>query len=153
MDDQIISQTNRAALEVLPSTPTGSVVNRNTTDFPTRLESLREARGMSKAELAKRSELDPSSITRFEQGSRHPDRETVILLASALVLPMVDRDRLLASAGYRSEMWDDPLLVDLCILLNETTTPESLRDELRGMLKAALAYGKLATLDRARVQV
>jgi transcriptional regulator with XRE-family HTH domain len=115
--------------------------------FPSLLERLREERGLSKAELAKRTGLDPSTITRFEQGARMPERETILLLAGALVLPMVDRDRLLASAGFRSELWDDPLLVEIAQLLNEPGISSHAKEEARGVLRMASAYLKMQRLQ------
>lgn len=111
--------------------------------FPGLLEQLREERGLSKAELAKRTGLDPSTITRFEQGARMPERETILQLAGAMVLPMADRDRLLASAGFRSELWDDPLLVELAQLLNERDIAPVAREEARGVVRMAIAYLKM----------
>jgi transcriptional regulator with XRE-family HTH domain len=147
MEDQVISQTDIDREDtislVTPVAPPAKV----STEFPTMLERLRDERGWSKADLAKRAGLDPSSITRFEQGSRHPDRETVLMLAETMALPLAHRDRLLASAGYRSELWDDPLLVDLSSLLTDTGTPPEIRNEVRSILKAALAYGRLGSMD------
>lgn len=146
MDDQVLSQTDITREDtvaiVAPAPPV-----RETDEFPGMLERLRDERGWSKADLAKRASLDPSSITRFEQGSRHPDRETVLLLAETMALPLGHRDRLLAAAGYRSELWDDPLLVDLSALLADTSVPDSLREEVRSILKAALAYGRLGRME------
>jgi transcriptional regulator with XRE-family HTH domain len=147
MDDQVISQTDIVQRESVPSAAPPADRRSPLVGFSLLLERLREERGLSKADLAKRAGLDPSSITRFEQGNRHPDRETVLLLANTLTLPLVDRDRLLASAGYRSELWDNPLLVDLSYLLNDRDLPDHVREEVRTVLKAALAYGRLSRLD------
>jgi transcriptional regulator with XRE-family HTH domain len=147
MDDQVIHQSTINQQDTVALvTPIAPTV-RETGDFPAMLERLRDERGWSKADLAKRARLDPSSITRFEQGSRHPDRDTVLLLAETMALPLAHRDRLLASAGYRSELWDDPLLVDLSSLLADTDTPSAIRDEVRSILKAALAYGRLGRME------
>ncbi len=147
MDDQVLSQTDITREDSVAIVAPVSTPARSTGDFPVMLERLRDARGWSKADLAKRAGLDPSSITRFEQGSRHPDRETVLMLAETMALPLADRDLLLAAAGYRSELWDDPLLVDLSALLADSSLPESLRNEVRSILKAALAYGRLGRLE------
>lgn len=146
MDDQVISQTDVVQREPLPSATPPADHRSADIGFAILLERLREERGWSKADLAKRASLDPSSITRFEQGNRHPDRDTVLLLAGAMALPLVDRDRLLASAGYRSELWDDPLLVDLSLLLTDRDLSPTVRDEVRSILKAALAYGRLSRI-------
>ena len=147
MDDQVLSQSDISREDTVSLVTPAPPTSRETPEFPAMLERLRDERGWSKADLAKRARLDPSSITRFEQGSRHPDRDTVVLLADTMALPLSQRDRLLAAAGYRSDIWDDPLLVDLTALLADTSVPQSLRDEVRSILKAALVYGRLGRMD------
>ncbi len=147
MDDQVLSQTDINREDTVAIVAPVPPPERETGEFPAMLERLRDERGWSKADLAKRARLDPSSITRFEQGSRHPDRDTVLLLAETMALPLGHRDLLLASAGYRSELWDDPLLIDLSALLADTSIPGSLREEIRSILKAALSYGRLGRMD------
>jgi len=111
------------------------------------LTRLRAERGISKAELAEKTGLSPSSITRFEQGSRDPERETILLMAKAMVLPLADRDRLLAAGGFRSELWDDPLLIELAQLMQEGAIPEDARREARSVVRMAIAYLKLRRLS------
>ncbi|MEJ7840014.1 MAG: helix-turn-helix transcriptional regulator [Thermomicrobiales bacterium] len=111
-------------------------------EFPTLLRALRDARGLSKAELAKRTGFDPSTMTRFEQGSRAPDRPTVIQLAQAMVLPLTDSDRLLAAAGFRSVIWDDPMLIDLADALSDPLLPEDARAEMRSVIRMAISYSR-----------
>lgn len=146
MDDEILSQTDvvqhphKPELES-PRTRTGDL------SFASLLQNLRIARGWTKADLAKRSHFDPSSITRFEQGARAPERETVIQLADAMALPMADRDRLLAAAGFRSEIWDDPLLIELAQVLGETTLSAAAKNEVRSVIRMAIAYCRLQRLE------
>ncbi|MBA2470167.1 MAG: helix-turn-helix transcriptional regulator [Chloroflexia bacterium] len=146
MDDQVISQTDVIQHEA------GQVVGDaghapREVDFAHQLKRLRDERAWSKADLAKRSELDPSSITRFEQGSRNPDRDTIFQISDAMALPLVERDRLLAAAGYRSEIWDEPLLVELSQILADREIPLAIRDEMRSVLRMAIAYGRLKRLE------
>ncbi len=145
MDDRIVSQQNVLPEESLVRTEAGVPAGRVHTarSFPDLLLKLREERGLSKAELAKRAELDPSSITRFEQGQRAPERATIMQIADAMVLPGIDRDRLLASAGFRSELWDDPAMVDLVLLLNDDGIDRQARAEVRSVLKMASAFLRL----------
>lgn len=130
LDDALIST------QVAPS----AVPRQVARTFPELLIKLREERNLSKAELAKRAGLDPSSITRFEQGQREPERSSIVRIADAMVLPAMDRDRLLASAGFRSDIWDDPNLVDLVILLNDDSIDPQARSEVRSVLKMASAF-------------
>ena len=106
------------------------------------LTNLRTIRGFSQGELARRSNLDPSSISRLEAGTRVPERDTVIRLADALALPIPDRDRLLASAGFRSIALDDPLITELAMLLADPTLGESTAQDLRAALRVAIQYAR-----------
>ncbi len=142
MDDQILSQTDVIQGPVdLPTRGRGGM------DFARLLERLRDERGWTKADLAKRSNLDPSSITRFEQGTRSPDRETVIQLARAMALPGIEQDRLLASAGYRSDVWDDPRLIEISQILADRDLSTDVRDQVRSVLDMAIAYARLKRID------
>lgn len=148
MEDRVISEADsRQESGLVPGDARSRLQPSTAQAFPSLLERLREERGLSKAELAKRTGLDPSTITRFEQGTRMPERETILLLAGAMVLPMMDRDRLLAAAGFRSELWDDPLLVELAQLLNEPGIASHAREETRGVLRMAIAYLKMQRLQ------
>ncbi len=146
VDDQVISQTDVIQHEA------GQVIDDarrapQDVDFAHQLKRLRDERAWSKADLAKRSDLDPSSITRFEQGSRNPDRDTIFQISDAMALPLVERDRLLAAAGYRSEIWDEPLLIEISHLLADRQLPLAVREEVRSVLRMAIAYGRLKRLE------
>jgi transcriptional regulator with XRE-family HTH domain len=146
VDDQVISQTDLVRPDpatVLDESPRPGMEP----GFARLLEGMRDARGWSKADLAKRADLDPSSITRFEQGARNPDRETVLQLSEAMALPLAERDRLLAAAGYRSEIWDEPLLVEISHILADRDIPAGARDEVRSVLRMAIAYGRLKRFE------
>lgn len=146
MDDRVISQSGMN--ELLRSEPTATPERRHIArTFPDLLVKLREERGLSKAELAKKAGLDPSSITRFEAGQRAPERLSIIQIADAMVLPAMDRDRLLASAGFRSEIWDDPALVDLVMLLNDDEVSAQAKAEVRSVLRMATAFLRLQRMN------
>jgi transcriptional regulator with XRE-family HTH domain len=148
VEDRVLSQTDIQQRADLISPAHGQdSVPRPTISVARLLQELRESRGLSKADLAKGAGVDPSSITRFEQGTRAPERETILQMARAMMLPMVDRDRLLAAGGYRSEVWDDPLLVELAQLLVEPSVPAEAREEARIAVKMAVAYCKLRRLQ------
>jgi transcriptional regulator with XRE-family HTH domain len=142
VEDRVLSQqevgTGRPVdRDPVPGAPSG---------FPRLLETMRAERGLSKADLAKRTGFDPSTITRFEQGSRGPDRAAILQLADAMVLPLLDRDRLLAAAGFRSVLWDDPLLIELAQAMTDPDTPVEVREDLRTIVRAAISHGRLARL-------
>lgn len=147
MEDQVLSQTDLIQRESTAEVPGNAAeagqVRGADLEFAGQLRHLRNERGWSKAELAKRANFDPSSITRFEQGSRAPERLTVLQLAEAMALPVRDRDGLLAAAGFRSELWDDPLLVELSQVLAEDTLSAVARLEVRSVIRMAIAYCQL----------
>lgn len=145
VEDQIVETTETlpagaATDDVLATT----VAHPAGTSFPRLLQALRMERGWTKADLAKRARFDPSTITRLEQGSREPERDTVLQLADAMALTAADRDRLLAACGYRSETWDDPDLVQLATLLADPSLPATVRRDLRTMVRTAISHGRLA---------
>jgi transcriptional regulator with XRE-family HTH domain len=152
MEDQVLSQTDLIRRESSTDFPEHAVIPGHVRitelTFAGLLERLRNERGWSKAELAKRANFDPSSITRFEQGARAPERVTVLQLADAMALPMRDRDRLLAAAGFRSELWDDPLLVELSHVLAEDSLPPEARNEVRSVIRMAIAFCRLQHLGQ-----
>lgn len=69
-----------------------------------RLREIRHARGLTQAELARRSGVSVDSIESYETGRRHPPRDTVIDLATALGLDLESGNVLLASAGHEPEL-------------------------------------------------
>lgn len=117
-------------------------VAEHASDFGPLLTELRTARGWAQAKLAERSGLDPSSVSRFEAGTRAPERETVLAFADAMALPVIERDRLLAAAGFRSEAWDDPLISELVEVLADPTLPDDVADDLRALLRIAIQHGR-----------
>ena len=70
---------------------------------------------MSQQQLALESEVSTRHISFVENGRSAPSREMVLLLASALELPLRERNSLLAAAGfapvYRESALDDPELL------------------------------------------
>lgn len=142
LDEANIAQEADSAALAAPLRETG----RGPATFARLLTAFREERGLSKADLADHARMSPSSITRFEQGTRDPERETVLQLAQAMLLPLADRDRMLAAAGYRSELWDDPMLIELAQLMADPAVPSEARAEARSVVKMAIAYCKLQRL-------
>ena len=61
----------------------------------TQLMALREKRGLTQTELAERSGVPQSEISRIERGSVHPTERTLVRLADALDadLVLVERER------------------------------------------------------------
>jgi transcriptional regulator with XRE-family HTH domain len=120
------------------------VPDDGTTEFGRLLAAYREELNWTKTQLAEHANLDPSSVSRLEGGSRTPELGTINVLASALKLSPVERERLIASAGFRSEAWSDPLIVELVELLLDPTVPEQTRGDLRTLIRVAVAHGQRA---------
>ncbi len=121
-----------------------AVVDDVRREFGELLVRLRTARDWSQGKLAQQAGIDASTVSRLESGARAPERETVNRIADALVLPIIDRDRLLAAAGFRSAAFDDPLISELATLLADPAMPETAQSELRAALRIALHYGRTA---------
>lgn len=64
------------------------------------LRQWRSARRMSQQQLAIESEVSTRHISYVENGKSSPSREMVLILASALDLPLRERNALLSSAGF-----------------------------------------------------
>jgi transcriptional regulator with XRE-family HTH domain len=69
--------------------------------FAAMLRGFRERSGRPRNALAHEVGIDPSYMTRLEQGDRDPPRPAVVgAIAAALHLSIVDHNRLLVAAGY-----------------------------------------------------
>jgi transcriptional regulator with XRE-family HTH domain len=116
-------------------------------DFGRLLAELRSARGWPQAKLAGEAGVDQSYVSRLEKGDRAPERDTVLKLLDALEAPAAERERLLASVGFRSEALDDPLLSDLVGLLVDPDLPPETADEIKTIIRVAVAYGRRAATN------
>lgn len=119
-----------------------AVPDDGTTEFGRLLAAYREELNWTKTQLAEHAGLDPSSVSRLEGGSRTPELATIDVLAGAMKLSPVERERLIASAGFRSEAWGDPLIVELIELLIDPTVPDETRNDLRTLVRIAVAHGR-----------
>ena len=68
--------------------------------FGSLLRQWRNARRMSQQQLAIESEVSTRHISYVENGKSAPSREMVLILASALDLPLRERNSLLSTAGF-----------------------------------------------------
>jgi UTP--glucose-1-phosphate uridylyltransferase len=66
------------------------------------LQQTRQAQRLSRLDLARLVDLDPSHIYRMEKGERKPGRDTVLALAEALGVPPDSTSRWLVLAGYEA---------------------------------------------------
>jgi len=60
----------------------------------------RNLRRMSQLALATEAEVSPRHVSFIESGRSNPSRDMVLLLASVLDVPLRERNRLLAAAGF-----------------------------------------------------
>jgi transcriptional regulator with XRE-family HTH domain len=68
--------------------------------FGRMLRDCRRARRLSQLDLALNAEVSQRHLSFLESGRARPSREMVVQLATALDLPLRERNRLLQSAGY-----------------------------------------------------
>jgi transcriptional regulator with XRE-family HTH domain len=64
------------------------------------LQRWRRARGKSQLDLAGEAEVSPRHVSFVETGRATPSRQMVLVLASALEVPLRERNALLLAAGY-----------------------------------------------------
>lgn len=79
--------------------------------WPDLLAELRWLRGWSQADLSQRAGVDPSYITRLEDGQRQPSAQTVAALARALDLESTAQDVFYLAAGLAPPHWRDRYLI------------------------------------------
>jgi len=108
--------------------------------FGVALKRFREDRRVSQSKLAERAGFDHSYVSRLESGARTPTRDAVEQLARALELDQVNRDELLASAGFlpgevASLLSGEPEITDVLGLLQNAQVPEAYRDSMRQVLR------------------
>ncbi len=108
--------------------------------FGTTLKRFRGARRVSQSKLAERAGFDHSYVSRLESGARTPTRFAVEQLAEAMDLDQVNRDELLASAGFlpgeiSSLLSGEPELTEVLGLLQNPQVPEAYRDSMRQVLR------------------
>lgn len=109
---------------------------------PTFAETLRRYRfraRLSQSRLARLAGFDHSYISRLESGTRTPSRNTVIFLASKLGLNPVERDSLLASAGFmpgdaENLLASEPVIGQAFTVLQDATLSEEAKDDLRSSI-------------------
>lgn len=78
-------------------------------DFGTLLRQWRQARRMTQEQLADDAEISTRHLSFLEGGRSRPSREMVLVLGSALDLPLRDRNQLLGAAGFAPVYRDSPL--------------------------------------------
>jgi transcriptional regulator with XRE-family HTH domain len=78
-------------------------VVRPKSPFGPQLRSHRQARALSQERLADAAEVSTRHLSCLETGRASPSREMVLVLASALELPLRERNVLLGAAGFSTE--------------------------------------------------
>jgi transcriptional regulator with XRE-family HTH domain len=107
------------------------------------LRRYRDARNWSQQRVADECELDGSLISRLENGSREPTRESLAKLAAGLGLGLGERDALFISAGFLPQGLsadDAGMALALAVwraLSEERGDPE--REALVAIIRGALA--------------
>lgn len=119
-------------------------------NFGDLLKSFRIEREISQAELARRAEIDHSTVNRLENGGRSPSDDMVEWIIEALGLDKIQADRLIASAGFRGKEntipYNEPEMLDVNGLLNSPDTPENEKERIREVLRTLKPLGGVAIL-------
>jgi transcriptional regulator with XRE-family HTH domain len=119
------------------------------TSFTDQMIYFRITKGLSQSELARRIDMDKSSISRIEAGERPATRDQAILIARAMELDDHDTDTLLMSANYLplngSSLLSDPrlqVLNDVLPLMDGQHREQLIArlDELCTAAKAGASY-------------
>ncbi len=69
-------------------------------EFARLLLLYRKSRGLTQAEIATHAAIEASLISKFERGTRYPDRTMVLAIAKALQLSQIETDDLLLAARF-----------------------------------------------------
>lgn len=117
--------------------------------FATALRQAREAAGLSQSRLAASAGYDHSYVSRLESDSRAPTREAVLSLCDAMGLGDVDRDHLLAAAGFlpvrvENLLASEPVVSEVFAVLNDGSLPGDVREDLRSAIRMALRQARRA---------
>src|SRR6478752_4219675 len=109
-------------------------------DFGLLLKKCREARSVSQSKLAERAGFDHSYVSRLESGARTPTRDAVDRLGEALSLDQLERDAMLASAGFLprdvgSLLSSEPVIGEVLDLLQDEAVPQEYRENIRQVLR------------------
>jgi len=125
--------------------------------FGVTLKKFREGRRVSQSKLAARAGFDHSYVSRLESGARTPTRDAVEQLAIALDLEPINRDELLASAGFlpgelSSLLSGEPEITEVLGLLQNNHVPEAYRDSMRQVLRLLAEQARHVLKDGDPVQ-
>jgi len=109
-------------------------------DFGGLLKRCREMRSVSQSKLAERAGFDHSYVSRLESGARTPTRDAVDRLGEALTLNQIERDAMLAAAGFlprdvTSLLSSEPVIGEVLDLLQDDAVPQEYRENIRQVLR------------------
>ena len=109
-------------------------------EFGGLLKRCRETRSVSQSKLAERAGFDHSYVSRLESGARTPTRDAVDRLGEALLLSQVERDAMLAAAGFlprdvTSLLSSEPVIGEVLDLLQDDAVPQEYRENIRPVLR------------------
>jgi len=97
------------ALEVGVALSTAAVRSPDTSSFGALLQYWRKAKGLSQLALATEADVSPRHVSFIETGRAKPSRDMVVLLATALGVPLRERNHLLLAAGFAPLYREAPL--------------------------------------------
>jgi transcriptional regulator with XRE-family HTH domain len=126
-----------------------SIAKQVEDNFAAALRQSRENAGLSQSRLAARAGYDHSYVSRLESDTRAPTRDAVLSLGNAMGLAEVERDYLLAAAGFlplrvENLLSSEPVVSEVYAVLNDGTLPGDVREDLRSAIRMALRQAQRA---------
>ena len=127
-------------------------------EFGSLLKRCRETRRVSQSKLAQEAGFDHSYVSRLESGARTPTRDAVDRLGEALRLDQIERDALLAAAGFlprdvSSLLASEPVIGEVLNLLQDESVPMEARENFRQVLKLLTQNVRFSTSGAVPVRV
>lgn len=98
--------------------------------FGRNISAIREAKGMTQEEVAKRAGLDQAHLSHFERGARKPSLENLIKLSMALKCPIDDMVSPMINGQSLPEPTSDRLIAALERIADALEEQPTLRDQM-----------------------
>jgi len=98
--------------------------------FGRNISAIREAKGMTQEEVAKRAGLDQAHLSHFERGARKPSLENLVKLSMALGCPIDDMVSPMINGQSLPEPTSDRLIAALERIADALEAQPTLRDQM-----------------------
>ena len=113
-------------------------------DFTTRLKNLRNEKQLTQSEVAKKLGIAPSTYSNYEQGTRFPDKETLINLAQfykvSIDYLLGETDEKLSANKIAEEIADKPELMEFFETFKENNELKRLFNHSKGLSSKSIKH-------------